>query len=243
MGKDNNLHDFLSDVANAIREKKGTTAPINAQDFASEIASIEIGGGSGEAGISRRVTYLRRTNEGYIDTGVSGANSNLRIKVKYSVRAYPSGYWMFIGAYKNEDTNATRILFYKQDSVLASLNSKAASSISLYRTPKVTGIVYTDEIYPSNSTSFTLNANGTEKSLGRTIGNALDGNIRIFTTGTDVVDIDLYDCQMYDGDTLIRNFIPDYRNGEYGLYDTINKKFYGNDGNGEFSGEIITIDG
>lgn len=45
MAKENNLSDFLSDIASAIREKKGTTEPINAQDFASEIASIETGGG------------------------------------------------------------------------------------------------------------------------------------------------------------------------------------------------------
>lgn len=45
MAKDNNLTDFLTDVADAIREKKGTSEPINPQDFASEIASIESGGG------------------------------------------------------------------------------------------------------------------------------------------------------------------------------------------------------
>ena len=44
MSKDNNLHDYLSDLADAIREKKGTTEPINAQNFADEIRSIESGG-------------------------------------------------------------------------------------------------------------------------------------------------------------------------------------------------------
>lgn len=46
MAKNDNLTDFLTDVANAIRAKKGTTAKINPQDFSSEIASIESGGGS-----------------------------------------------------------------------------------------------------------------------------------------------------------------------------------------------------
>jgi hypothetical protein len=45
MSKDNNLHDFLQDVADAIREKKGSTDKINAQSFAEEIRSIESGGG------------------------------------------------------------------------------------------------------------------------------------------------------------------------------------------------------
>jgi len=46
MAKNDNLKDFLTDVANAIREKKGTTDLINPQDFAAEIASIQSGGGN-----------------------------------------------------------------------------------------------------------------------------------------------------------------------------------------------------
>lgn len=41
--KNDNLGDFLSDIANAIREKKGTTEPINAQNFSEEIRGIESG--------------------------------------------------------------------------------------------------------------------------------------------------------------------------------------------------------
>lgn len=44
MAKENNLKDFLTDIANAIRSKKGTTDLINPQDFSAEIASIETGG-------------------------------------------------------------------------------------------------------------------------------------------------------------------------------------------------------
>ena len=46
MAKNDNLKDFLTDVANAIREKKGTTDLINPQDFSAEIASIQSGGGA-----------------------------------------------------------------------------------------------------------------------------------------------------------------------------------------------------
>lgn len=45
MAKNDNLHDFLVDVADAIREKKGTTDLINPQNFSEEILSIEGGGG------------------------------------------------------------------------------------------------------------------------------------------------------------------------------------------------------
>lgn len=40
MSKTNNLNDFLTDIADAIRSKKGTTGNINAQDFSNEIKSI-----------------------------------------------------------------------------------------------------------------------------------------------------------------------------------------------------------
>ena len=43
MAKNNNLTDFLTDTANAIRTKQGTTEKINPQDFSSEIASIQTG--------------------------------------------------------------------------------------------------------------------------------------------------------------------------------------------------------
>lgn len=46
MAKNDNLSDFLTDIADAIRAKKGTSEHINAQDFSAEIASIKGGGGS-----------------------------------------------------------------------------------------------------------------------------------------------------------------------------------------------------
>ena len=48
MAKTDNLTDFMVDLADGIRAKKGTTEPINPQDFRKEIESISGGGGSGE---------------------------------------------------------------------------------------------------------------------------------------------------------------------------------------------------
>lgn len=44
MSKENNLHDFLVDLAGAIREKKGTSEPINAQRLSEEIKNLPSGG-------------------------------------------------------------------------------------------------------------------------------------------------------------------------------------------------------
>ena len=43
MAKNDNLKDFLTDLAEGIRAKKGTTEPINPQNFRAEIESIETG--------------------------------------------------------------------------------------------------------------------------------------------------------------------------------------------------------
>ena len=41
MSKSNNLRDFLKDIADAIRLKKQSTAPVNPQNFSNEIKSIK----------------------------------------------------------------------------------------------------------------------------------------------------------------------------------------------------------
>lgn len=58
MAKTDNLADYLADIADAIRTKKGTTEPINAQDFATEIASIESGGDTSveDSIVTRKIT-------------------------------------------------------------------------------------------------------------------------------------------------------------------------------------------
>lgn len=64
MSKQNNLTDFLTDVADAIREKKGTTEKINPQDFSEEIRSIESGGMKYAFG----ETMIDETGEGFLCT-------------------------------------------------------------------------------------------------------------------------------------------------------------------------------
>lgn len=48
--------------------------------------------------------------------------------------------------------------------------------------------------------------------------------------------IKLYYCKIWDGETIVRNFIPCYRkaDGVVGLYDTVNDVFYTNAGTGTF---------
>lgn len=242
MAKNNNFRDFLIDTANAIREKKGTTELISPQDFANEIASIESGETVTIGGVINRVSYLRRTNEGYIDTGVEGANNNLSIKIRYAFRTLPTGYWSLIYAYADESTNTTRIILNGDTQVLGNINSKASGGSITTSRKSYVNIVYTDVIEPISSTSFKLTCNGVSSSKTRTNGAALSKNILIFNGGSDNVDVELYQCEIYDNGVLIRNFFPCIRGEEYGLWDIVEEKFYGNDGKGTFTGEVINLE-
>ena len=58
MAKNNNLQDFLTDIANSIRTKTGTTDPINAQDFSNKILNIA----SGENTLKKLLDVTKHTS-------------------------------------------------------------------------------------------------------------------------------------------------------------------------------------
>lgn len=65
MAKNNNLTDFLTDLADGIRAKKGTTGTINPQNFRSEIASIE----TAKPTQTKTVTPTKSTQKATPDSG------------------------------------------------------------------------------------------------------------------------------------------------------------------------------
>lgn len=69
MAKTDNLREFLTDVANAIRNKKGTTDLINPQDFSTEIESIQGGGGTGERDPHETLSVLKTYDFVRFDNG------------------------------------------------------------------------------------------------------------------------------------------------------------------------------
>ena len=61
MSKQDNLTEFLTGVANAIREKKESSELINPQDFEDEIRSIETGIDTSD-GTDRKSTRLNSSH-------------------------------------------------------------------------------------------------------------------------------------------------------------------------------------
>lgn len=231
----NNLQDYLANIATAIRNKKGTTNLINPQDFAKEIMSIEGGGG-----ISQRVSYLRRTNIGYIDTGIKANNPNLSITVRFAFKVLPTGYWYVVRAYENESSNATRIICNGNKYIYGSLNTIASSSASVSQT-LYKDVIYTVKLYAPTATTISLSVNGVSSTTGRKEGTPIDKNLEIFSDGLDLVDIELYSLEIVDNGVLVRDFIPHYQDGEFGLWDVVGQRFYGNSGGGTFGGQILNL--
>lgn len=74
MARIDTLSNFLTDVADSIRNKTGGQAPIPAEDFDAEIASITTGGGVPLPGEEVTVNALVNIHKGDKVTGVLATN-------------------------------------------------------------------------------------------------------------------------------------------------------------------------
>lgn len=178
----------------------------------------------------QEVEYIESTGTQYIDTGfIPSSNTSIEIKVistgnthtalycarnAYSVKTYTAhllnGNQLRVdyGSTMNTIANYSKDVphIYKQNKNLVYVDNQLVKTME--------NIEFTAQY---NMFLFAAHTEGT--SIGN-IGNTLK----------------LYYCQIYDGDVLVRKFIPCYRksNGEIGLYDTVNGKFYTNQGTGTF---------
>lgn len=74
MARTNNLTDFLTDVADAIREKKGTSETIQASDFDTEIENLPSGG---DVTTITEINNMLVSFENYLDTLVNNYTAYL----------------------------------------------------------------------------------------------------------------------------------------------------------------------
>lgn len=219
---------------------------IRQTDLIAAIKDALIGKGAGSGVIESRpyALSLVYNGSGYIDTGIDAANSNITIQARYSFDTMPTGYWYLIRAYVNESTNSTRILYSKDALTLCCLNSTPSSSLSRSQT-RYTGVVYTDELKPASSTSFLYKTNGVSTTKARVSGEQItDRNILLFSNSASDTGViaKIYYLKIYDGNTLVRDFIPYVSDdGEYGLYDNVTNQFFGNAGDGTFSADVVNI--
>lgn len=175
-----------------------------------------------------QLEYIESTGTQYIDTGVFPSN-NLKINIK--------------ACYTN--SNATYMLG-SDNAYNAGIHIRLDSKyIGIFgSTIMNTGVVSQINV-PVTITlqNNKISVDGQQKGSGNTqdVSKYSESSIYVFCThrGGEAQynsSMRLYELQMYDGDTLIRDFIPilDENNVAY-LYDKVEKKFYYNSGTGTFN--------
>lgn len=231
------ISDSLKDIKRAIISK-GVTPSGDITTYGNAIRDI-----SGGDNI-KYLPCIRRNGAGYIDTGVAGANSNLRIEISYSLNTIPKGYFNLFYAYVDENTNATRAIMNGKNYTYCSLNSLASASLTLSVT-RVTGRVYTESLGRYSSSAFAYYSTAGAANKAFSSGNSLskDNTICLLAKGTDDVDINLHSFRIYDSDNLVKDFAPCVINGVYGMMDILSGIFYRSSGYGEFmsSGQNIPM--
>lgn len=223
---------YYTEIANAIREKNGSSDKYTPAQMAEAILAIS-GGGLLPEGYTR-LNYIESTGTQYIDTGFK-PNQNTRVCVKFqgvgSISATNTVYgartaWvddmstlelttagaMVFGygtTYATVTTDRLAVVEYDMNKNVAYVNGSATT---------MTANTFTA---PCNAYLFALNANG---------------SVSTYATGR------MFSCQIYDNGTLIRDFVP-CRNplGEVGLYDLVNGVFYGNAGSGSFIASLPVL--
>ena len=176
-----------------------------------------------------QVDYIQNTSGAYIDTGyVPDYTNGFRIEVEYEPTVASQRYCV-LSSYNGanhislEVTTGNKSRFYYKDGTI----DNSIGTITLSKNKVVVD-------YTNNSIKHI--ANGTQSTPSGTLSGTtpslymfVDRDKR-FSTFTQPLRI--YSCKLYNNGTLVRNFIPCYRNSDsvVGMYDVVNNVFYVNEG-------------
>lgn len=183
------------------------------------------------------VEWIQSSGSQYIDTGYVITSENMRVVIKFAYTAAHSDATLF----GSETTGITGSGEYSicpygnpQFFVGGSKGLKSAYEPSLNE-------VCTLDITANNGTLTDIwngtrqNSQSYTQSLNHTYSVAVFGN-NVSGAVTQKVSMKLYSFQIYDGNVLVRDYIP-CKNpaGTIGLYDLVNSAFYTNAGSGTFT--------
>ena len=188
-----------------------------------------------------QLEYIESTGTQYIDTGVNADN---KLKLDMDMEFTSKG----ISTYKNPFG-----AIYNTGALRLHINPNNASSVNIQtgpnnsNVPVFNGYPYTtrfQSIIDILNKTITTRIDDTTQESTLTYTNSfnLNMNFWLFRRNANSEDLKyysynkLYYFRMYQNGTLVRDFIPCYRNSdnEAGLYDLINNVFYTNQGTGKF---------
>lgn len=173
----------------------------------------------------KRVEYLESTGTQYIDTGIKPTISQ-KYEIKYSVSDITTNQVIF-------GTRTSGIFQTSTNQIYLNINDNKkrffAGNIVTENDIQI-NIIQTD-IFTANSGNY--DSTGTKNFFIFALNN--------IDTPAALVTARIYSFKIYDNDVLVRDYIPVLNeNNVAGLYDLVNKQFYGNSGTGSFQyGNII----
>lgn len=178
--------------------------------------------------------YVQGTGTQYIDTGIIG-DSNKKVTFRFSTTDTATGCPMGCWSQNNcimMEFGSDVVVYYNNTGNLVTYPTKQTNteyilelSGSLTKVTRGDGTVL---INKSQSGSFS--ASTTMYLFARHINR--DGENK----PNNISPIKFYSCQIWDGNTLVRDFIPVTRKSDSKVcvYDKVEKKFYENKGSGDF---------
>lgn len=209
-------------------ESLGLGLSVSLEDMQYVNAGIPSGGIPGYT----RCEYIQSSGTQFIDTGiVPTANTSIEIDYAFTTaestvgiigsRPLNIGSYMFYGFY----TGSNKVYQFRSSNSAYTNTYKTASTtrctakLSGGKCSITGGAAYSGTVSRNGTTTrpiyiFALNTNGTANYHSK---------------------IKVYGCRIYNGDELVRNFVPVYNGSAIGLYDLVNEEFYGNGGSGAFT--------
>ena len=187
----------------------------------------------------KRLKYIQSSGTQYIDTEFKN-NQNSRICMVIKADSPSATSWAFGG--RTSNTRATMgVFWYPSNSAWTADyngNGQRYAFGSSIRSSDLLTIDFNKNVLLINGkqktfTSATFQSTASIVLLAVNTGGKVSGNISA----------KLYSCQIYDNGTLIRDYIPCQTvAGDIGLWDDVNRVFYGNAGSGTFmAGPVIAI--
>ena len=183
------------------------------------------------------VEYLESSGTQYIKTGIA-PSANLRLAGKYGHLAQGTltgGKWVTIFGYFKSTS----------DSLCLWTNGENGWKLNFNR-PSILGTkaMTAGNVYEFETSGASMTVDGTLYPSSATHACSWSGDLPLFAFyapnngGYTTCDskVRLYSFKIWDGETLVRDFVPVIRNstGKAGLYDLVSGMFFGNDGTGDF---------
>lgn len=228
MARTDTLPNYLNDVADAIRAKKGTSADIVASSFDTEIASID------NTPTYNMGSYITSTGTQYIDTGIRGAH-DIAIEVVFATKKTGSEY--LFGAEMGWAGNAYTGISFASGNFGYEYNNAANTDLA---TALTADKKYHFEMKGVLSGAGSARILAADVSLTAALFDA-GGNIYLFAcnrngTATQLGQFRLYSCRIWDNNVLVRDFIPcSDANNVVCLFDLVSNSYFYNQGTGNFT--------